>query len=278
MKLVTYEADGRRGIGVMDGDAVAPVGAYPDMIALIAAGAEGFTAAGAALAGSERVANARLLAPVPRPGKLLCCGVNYRSHGEENPNAVLPTEPFFFSKLPTAVVGPDDPIVKPFPECQLDWEVEFACVIGKEARRLSPANALDHVLGYTLLHDVSARDVQFKDAQITLGKGFDSFSPLGPWIVTKDELPDPQNVALAAYVNGEQRQAGHTSDQLFPLADLLSFLTRFVTLLPGDVVSTGTPAGVGAFRKPPLWLQPGDDCVIEAEGIGRLHNPVVAGW
>src|SRR5688572_30653710 len=154
MRLVTYAADGRQGVGVMEGEAVAPIGAFPDMVGLIAAGNAGLAAAHAALAGSERIATSRLLAPIPRPGKLLCCGVNYCSHGEENPNAVLPTEPFFFSKLPTAVIGPDDPIVKPFPECQLDWEVEFAAVIGKEARRLNPANALDHVVGYTLLHDV----------------------------------------------------------------------------------------------------------------------------
>lgn len=278
MRLVTYEAEGRTGVGVMDGEAIAPVGAFPRMIALIEAGADGLAAAREALAGSDRVRRARLRAPIPRPGKLLCSGVNYRSHGEENPNAVLPTEPFFFSKLPTAVIGPDEPIVKPYPECQMDWEVEFAVVIGREARRLNPANALDHVFGYTLLHDVSARDVQFKDAQITLGKGFDTFSPLGPWIVPKDDLPDPQQVALATYVSGEQRQRGNTSDQIFPLPDLLTFLTRYITLLPGDIVSTGTPAGVGAFRTPQVWLQPGDECVIEAAGIGRLRNPVVAGW
>jgi 2-keto-4-pentenoate hydratase/2-oxohepta-3-ene-1,7-dioic acid hydratase in catechol pathway len=125
---------------------------------------------------------------------------------------------------------------------------------------------------------VSARDVQFKDNQITLGKGFDSFSPIGPCIVTRDEIPDSQNVALACYVNGEQRQAGNTSDQLFPVAVLIESLTRNITLDPGDVVSTGTPAGVGAFRNPQLWLQPGDVCEIEAAGIGRLRNPVVAGW
>jgi 2-keto-4-pentenoate hydratase/2-oxohepta-3-ene-1,7-dioic acid hydratase in catechol pathway len=277
MKLVTYEANGSTGTGVQLDDGIAPV-AYPTMIDLIAAGDAGLAAAKRAGAGSERITGARLLAPIPQPGKILCCGVNYLSHQQENPAATLPSEPFFFSKLPSAVVGPDDPIVMPYSECQLDWEVEFAFVIGSTAKRVARDSALDHVFGYTLLHDVSARDVQFKDSQITLGKGFDSFSPIGPCIVTKDEIPDPQNVALACYVNGEQRQAGNTSDQLFPVAVLIETLSRNITLNPGDVVSTGTPAGVGAFRNPKLWLQPGDVCEIEAARIGRLRNPVVAGW
>src|SRR5688572_25332531 len=145
-------------------------------------------------------------------------------------------------------------------------------------KRVAEHEVMGCLAGYTLLHDVSARDVQFKDNQITLGKGFDSFSPIGPWIVTRDEIPDPQNVALACYVNGEPRQVGNTSDQLFPIVTLIEFLTRTITLHPGDVVSTGTPAGVGAFRDPKLWLNPGDVCEIEAEGIGRLRNPVIAGW
>jgi 2,4-didehydro-3-deoxy-L-rhamnonate hydrolase len=277
MKLVTYEANGSEGVGVLLDDGIAPVG-YPTMIELVGAGDDGLADARRAAAGPDRVAGARLLAPLPRPGKILCCGVNYLSHLQENPAATLPSEPFFFAKLPSAVVGPDDPIVMPYPECQLDWEVEFAFVVGRTAKRVARDRALDHVYGYTLLHDVSARDVQFKDSQITLGKGFDTFSPIGPCLVTKDELPDPQDVALACHVNGEQRQAGNTSDQIFPVATLVEALTRHITLFPGDVVSTGTPAGVGAFRNPKLWLKPGDVCEIEAAGIGRLRNPVVAGW
>jgi 2-keto-4-pentenoate hydratase/2-oxohepta-3-ene-1,7-dioic acid hydratase in catechol pathway len=132
------------------------------------------------------------------------------------------------------------------------------------------------VFGYTLLHDISARDVQFKDSQITLGKNFDTFAPMGPYIVTHEELPDPSNVALRSYVNGELRQNGSTRDWLFPLPRLLSFLSHRMTLEPGDVVSTGTPAGVGAFRKPPAYLQPGDVVAIEGDRLGRLENPIVA--
>ena len=277
MRLVTYELNGSQGVGVLINGAIAPT-SYRDMSALILAGDDGLAEARRAAAGGERVHGAKLLAPIPRPGKILCCGVNYLSHKEENPAATLPTEPFFFSKLPSAVIGPDEPIVIPYAECQADWEVEFAAVIGKRAKHVAREEALDCVFGYTLLHDVSARDVQFKDNQITLGKGFDTFCPIGPCIVTRDEIPDPQRVNLATYVNGEQRQQGNTADQLFPLATLIEFLTRIITLNPGDVVSTGTPAGVGAFRTPQVWLQPNEVCEIEGDVIGRLRNPVTAGW
>jgi 2-keto-4-pentenoate hydratase/2-oxohepta-3-ene-1,7-dioic acid hydratase in catechol pathway len=174
--------------------------------------------------------------------------------------------------------------VIPTPETKADWEVEFAFIIGRRAKNVAVADALDHVFGYTLLHDVSARDIQFdwskrtQDSQITLGKNPDTFSPIGPEIVTKDEIPDPGNVRLATYVNGEQKQAGTTADWLFPIPVLVEFLTRVITLEPGDLVSTGTPAGIGCFRDPPEYLRPGDEVTIEAEGIGQLTNPVVAGW
>lgn len=277
MRLVTYELNGSQGVGVLVEEAIAPT-PYRDMIDLILAGDEGMAAARRAADGSERLRGAKLRAPVPRPGKILCCGVNYLSHKEENPAATLPTEPFFFSKLPSAVIGPDEPIVIPYAACQVDWEVEFAAVIGRRAKHVARERALDCVFGYTLLHDVSARDIQFKDNQITLGKGVDTFCPIGPCIVTKEDIPDPQCVNLATYVNGEQRQRANTAEQLFPLATLIEFLTRIITLNPGDIVSTGTPAGVGAFRTPQVWLRPNDVCEIEADVIGRLRNPVVADW
>jgi 2-keto-4-pentenoate hydratase/2-oxohepta-3-ene-1,7-dioic acid hydratase in catechol pathway len=217
-----------------------------------------------------------LLAPIPRPGKILCSGVNYRSHVDENPNARLPDEPFFFAKLPSAVIGPGEPIVHPRITQQLDYEVELAIVIGSTMRRTVPEQVMQHIAGYTLLHDVSARDVQFKDNQITLGKNFDSFCPLGPCIVTADEVANPGNVRLRTYLNGRVMQDGTTRDWLFPLPRLLSFLSHVMTLEPGDVIGTGTPAGVGLFHKPPVFLQPGDKVAIEGEGIGRLENPVVA--
>jgi 2-keto-4-pentenoate hydratase/2-oxohepta-3-ene-1,7-dioic acid hydratase in catechol pathway len=219
-----------------------------------------------------------------RPSKVLCCGINYRAHGEEAGPANIPQEPYFFAKLPTAVAGPGDPIVIPFPDAKVDWEVELAFVIGRRAKNVPAADALDFVYGYTLLHDVSARAIQLdwtsrtQDSQITLGKNPDGFSPIGPAIVTKDEIADPGNVRVATYVNGVQKQDASTADWIFPIPVLIEFLTRVVTLEPGDVVSTGTPSGIGYFRDPPEFLQPGDEVTIEAEGIGRLTNPVVAGW
>ena len=216
----------------------------------------------------------KLLAPIPRPGKILCSGINYRSHKEENPNATMPTEPFFFSKLPSCVIGPGDPIIKPVQTNQLDYEVEFAVVIGR-TMKATPENAvMECVAGYTILHDVSARDVQFKDNQITLGKNFDTFCPTGPCIVTRDELSDPPHVKLRSYLNGKRMQDGSTADWVFPLPRLLSFLSGVMTLEPGDVVSTGTPAGVGVFQKPQVFLKSGDVVRLEVEGIGVLENPV----
>ena len=217
----------------------------------------------------------KVLAPIPRPGKILCSGINYHGHMEENPGAKLPTEPFFFSKLPTAVIGPGEPIVHPRLTRQMDYEVEFAVVIGRNMRRTPPEQAMDCVAGYTILHDVSARDVQFKDNQITLGKNFDTFCPMGPCIVTKDEMPNPGNVPLRSLLNGKVMQDGTTADWVFPLPELLSRLSQVMTLEPGDVVSTGTPAGVAVFRKPQIFLQPGDMVRLEIEGIGVLENPVV---
>ena len=216
----------------------------------------------------------KILAPVPRPGKILCSGINYRSHKEENPNATMPTEPFFFSKLPSCVIGPGDPIVKPAQTNQLDYEVEFAVVIGRAMKRIAENDVMGCLAGYTILHDVSARDVQLKDSQITLGKNFDTFCPLGPCIVTRDELPDPPRVKLRSCVNSTLMQHGSTEDWVFPLPRLLSFLSHVMILEPGDVVSTGTPAGVGVFRNPQVFLKPGDVVRLEIEGIGILENPV----
>jgi len=255
------------------------------MLALLWAGESGLNAARRALrfaseAGSAKInldfSEVRLLAPIPRPGKILCSGINYLSHKEENPNAALPESPFFFSKLPSVVIGPGSAIVHPKASQQVDYEVELAVVIGKILRRTQPDQVMQGVAGYTILHDVSARDVQFKDNQITLGKNFDTFAPMGPCIVTADELPDPGNLRLRTTLNGQVMQDGSTRDWLFPLSKLLSALSQVMTLEPGDVVTTGTPAGVGVFRKPPVFLRPRDRIVLEIEKIGRLENVVVA--
>jgi 2,4-diketo-3-deoxy-L-fuconate hydrolase len=277
VRLVTYTRGGKTAVGVRREDGVVPTD-YSDMRALILDGERGLEHAREAAERGEPVEPERLLAPVPRPGKILCSGINYASHKEENPDAVFPDEPFFFSKLPSAVIGPGEPIVIPRPETQTDYEVELAMVIGRTARRVREGDALDHVFGYTVLNDVSARDIQFKDSQITLGKGVDTFSPIGPEIVTADEIPDPQQLHVSSYLNGEQMQSSPASDMIFSAARLIEFLTAIVTLDPGDVLTTGTPAGVGAFRKPPVWMKAGDEITVEVDRIGRLTNPVVAAW
>lgn len=210
----------------------------------------------------------RLLAPVPRPGKILCSGINYRSHLQENPEAILPEEPFFFAKMPSTVIGPNQAIIVPRRSKQVDYEIEFAVVIGRTMQCTPEPDVLEHVFGYTILHDVSARDVQFRDNQITLGKNFDTFCPIGPCIVTRDEVPRPDQVGLRTFLNGQKMQEGSTADWLFSLTHLLSFLSERITLEPGDVVSTGTPAGVGVFRKPPIFLRSGDVVRLEADHLG----------
>ena len=228
--------------------------------------------------GAQPLSGVDLLCPIVGPGKILCTGVNYASHKNENPTAVLPKVPFFFSKLPSAVLGPGEPISMPAPTTQLDYEVELAVLIGRRVKKLSVDNALDAVWGYTVMNDISARDVQFTDNQITLGKGFDGFCPLGPCVVPASEVPDPQALVVRSRVNGEVRQQEPTANMLFSVADLLVFVSRFITLEPGDVVTTGTPAGVGYFMEPKGLLQPGDVVEVEVEGIGKLSNTVVAGW
>lgn len=277
MRLVTYAAGGRTGVGVRVEGGVADAG-YETMIDLILAGAAGLERAADAAERAQVVDSPSVLAPIPRPGKILCSGINYASHKEENPDAVLPEEPFFFSKLPSAVIGPGEPIVIPTPETRTDYEVELAVVIGRTGKNVDESAALEYVFGYTVLNDVSARDIQFKDNQLTLGKGVDTFAPLGPEIVTADEVSDPSGLHVASYLNGEQMQSSPTSEMLFTPAGLLASLTAIVTLDPGDVVTTGTPAGVGCFRDPPIYLQPGDEITVEVDAIGRLTNPVAAGW
>ncbi len=276
MRLVTYASGGGTRVGVRRDGGLVDAG-YDDILALIRDGEEGLTRAAAAAERGDAVEDARLLAPL-RPGKILCSGINYASHKEENPAAKMPEEPFFFAKLPNAVIGPGAPIRIPRETTQTDYEVELALVIGRGGRRLTEADALEHVFGWTILNDVSARDVQFRDMQITLGKNPDTFAPLGPEIVTADELGDPSTLRVATTLNGETMQNASTSEMLFSPARLLAFLSDLITLEPGDVVTTGTPAGVGCFRDPPVWLQPGDEIAVSVDRIGDLVNPVEAGW
>jgi acylpyruvate hydrolase len=224
------------------------------------------------------LAEVKLLAPVPRPGKLLCIGLNYRDHAEEV-GMKVPERPVLFSKFPSCVVGPDEPIVMPTISKEVDYEGELAVVIGKVAKGVSEENALDHVAGYTLMNDVSARDLQLRlgGGQWVWGKSADTFAPLGPAIVTRDEVPDPHNLPISTRLNGEIMQHSNTRNLIFNVPQLVSFLSRAITLEPGDVIATGTPPGVGDSRKPPVYLKDGDRVVIEIEGVGVLANPVVAG-
>ena len=214
-------------------------------------------------------------APVPRPGKLICIGLNYRDHAAES-NMPLPKEPVIFSKFSTSVIAPGEPVVIPPGSSQVDYEAELAVVIGRRARQVSAARALDYVLGYTCLNDVSARDFQFADGQWQRGKSCDTFAPMGPTIVTADVVADPHRLSIKLLLNGRTMQDSNTDQLIFGVPELIEFLSRTITLEPGDVIATGTPAGVGFARKPPVFLQPGDEMVITIEGVGALNNPVAA--
>lgn len=283
MKLVTFSHRGGTDhhAGVLDGDKVAcltEAGIAKTVLEIVQGGASALDKVRAGLAAAPRyaLADVKLEAPI-RPGKVLCSGINYKGHALENPNAKMPTEPFFFAKLPSSVVGPDTPVEKTDRTQQMDYEVEFSAVIGKRLFKAKEADVMPAIFGYTLLNDISARDVQFKDNQITIGKNLAGYAPIGPAIVTADELTRPDKVALKTRLNGRTLQDGSTSDWLFPLPVLISFLSGFMPLEPGDIVTTGTPAGVGVFQNPQIFMKAGDVVEIEAEGIGVLRTPIVAG-
>jgi 2-keto-4-pentenoate hydratase/2-oxohepta-3-ene-1,7-dioic acid hydratase in catechol pathway len=216
---------------------------------------------------------ARRLAPVPRPGKVIAVGLNYHAHAAEG-GAAIPAAPMLFAKFPTSVVG-DGARVEWDPALTdaVDLEAELGVVIGRTARRVSEETALEHVLGYTCINDVSARDLQFADKQFVRAKSLDTFCPMGPVLVTADEIPDPGALSVRSYLNGRLMQDGHTSDLIFSVPHLVAFCSRAFTLEPGDVIATGTPAGVGWYRDPKVTLHDGDVMSIEIERIGRLQNP-----
>lgn len=218
----------------------------------------------------------RLLAPIPRPPKIVCIGVNYADHAAEAGRA-LPRWPSVFLKAPSCVIGPGDAIIRPPTTEQLDYEIELAVVIGKQAKSVAREDALGYIAGYTIMNDVSARDLQLgKDGGIILGKNFDTSAPFGPCVTLADEIPDPSHLQLRTWINGELRQDGNTHTLIFDPQAIIAFLTQQMTLEPGDIIATGTPAGVGLGLKPQIWLQPGDQIKMEIEGIGVLENPVTA--
>ena len=269
MRIATVRADGVEHLAAADGDGFRRLDGHGDLTALLRAGIDPHQLSlGEPLQGG-------LAAPL-RPGKIVAIGLNYLDHIRES-NLERPERPLVFAKFPSSVIGPDDPIeLDETLTRRVDWEVELAVIVGRPMRHVAESGALDHVFGYTVGNDVSARDVQFSESQWVRGKSFDTFCPLGPVVVTADEIPDPQALALRTRVNGEVMQESSTAEMVFGVAELLAFCSRSFTLDPGDVVLTGTPWGCGEFMDPPRSLAPGDVVETEIEGIGTLRNPVVA--
>lgn len=215
----------------------------------------------------------QLLAPVLRPGKLICVGLNYRDHAAES-NMPIPESPVIFSKFTTAVVGSDQPVLLPTTSNKVDYEAELAVVIGRRAKHVQREQALDYVLGYTCFNDISARDFQFADGQRQRGKSCDTFAPMGPYIATSDEIRRPHNLSIKLRLNGQTMQDSNTDQLIFGVPELIAFLSETITLEPGDVIATGTPPGVGFARNPPVFLKRGDRMEVKIEGLGALVNTV----
>ena len=287
MRLATVRDDQGTRIGAIDGDAIIDLSSIAaDMLGFIDQGAEALARARALLASGSAarripLRSVTLLAPIPRPRKnIICLGMNYAAHAYESARwkgepEVLPKFPVFFTKAPTCVNDPDGiiPLHQDVTQ-QLDWEAELAAVLGRTARNVAAADALDYVFGYTVCNDVSARDLQTRHQQFFRAKSLDGCGPLGPWIVTADEIPDPHALGIRLRLNGKTMQDSNTSDQIFKLPEVIETLTHGMTLEPGDIIATGTPAGVGAGLRPQVFLKDGDVLEAEVDGIGVLRNTV----
>ncbi len=282
MKLATFQHDGHAHAGAVTGDEVVSLksSGFPTVISFLEAGPEAALRLEVLLSKPPDdavfpLSQVKLLAPIPRPPKIICIGLNYRDHAIET-NSPIPTIPIVFTKFPSVVIGPGEPIILPRNSEKPDYEAELAVVIGKGGRHISAENALDHVFGYMNFNDVSARDFQLATSQWTIGKTFDTFAPMGPWIVSKNEIADPHNLRIGCTIDGEQLQDSNTRELIFRIPELIAYLSSVFTLEEGDVIATGTPPGVGMARKPPRWLRPGDNVTVAVEGLGELRNPVVA--
>ena len=273
MKLVSFSLnDGsvRPGALLEDGSITELAALYKDSLTLIAAGLKKVPHGPHHAAGSFR-----LHAPLAHPPRVFAIGLNYRDHATES-GLAIPTTPVVFFKMSTAIIGPGDAIVLPKNSTQPDYEAEFAFVIGKGGYRIPASAWRDHVYGYTIVNDVSARDVQSSTSQWNLSKSFPTFCPIGPAIVTADEIADPHSLFIRLSIDGEQLQNSNTKELVFPIPELIEYISSITPLLPGDIVSTGTPPGVGLARKPQRWLKPGETVTVSVEGLGELVNPVVA--
>lgn len=281
MRLLNFRQGSRIEFGVERDGGVLPLRAagYARDMDFFADGEKALDAARSLLAKTDAeaipLADVQRLSPVLKPGKILCVGLNYRDHAIES-NMKIPDVPTIFLKLPNAVTGPDAQIVLPANSTQPDYEAEFAAVIGVGGRNIPADRWQEHVIGYTILNDVSARDVQLATSQWTLGKSFDTFAPIGPAIVTKDEIPDPHSLDIQLSINGELLQHSNTCELIFRLPELIAHLSSVIPLEAGDIISTGTPAGVGLGRTPQRWLRPDEEVVIRIQGIGELRNRTVA--
>jgi 2-keto-4-pentenoate hydratase/2-oxohepta-3-ene-1,7-dioic acid hydratase in catechol pathway len=291
MQLVQFQANDRKvRLGVVTGNRVIDLAAaardsgedyfhFESMLSLLRAGeaalaiARKLAAQSSSQTSSLELSGVKLVAPISRPGKIVAIGLNYRDHCKElgiDPPAV----PIIFAKFPNSVTGPYDPIVLPGDDLEVDYEAELAVVIGRNAKRTSARQAMECVAGYLVLNDVSARKWQFADKQWVRGKSCDTFCPIGPWLTTKDDIPDPNALHISARVNGQTLQDSNTSNLIFGVPELIEFITASITLEPGDIIATGTPFGVGFSRKPPIYLKPDDVVEIEIERLGKLRNPV----
>jgi len=269
MKIAQFHENNRIRLGVIQTGGITPLDFEGDMVAFIGSGRVGKPRGSQSLT-LERV---KLAPPVTRPEKIIGIGLNYKDHASEQ-NAPLPDEPRIFAMFPSTLTGPNDPIVwDTAMTSQVDYEAELAVIIGKTIKNCPENEAMGAVFGYTCANDVSARDIQLQKGQLVRGKALDTFCPLGPWIVTTDEIPDPGALYIRSRLNGNLMQDGHTSQLIFGVPALIAFLSRSFTLVPGDVILTGTPKGVGAFRNPPVFLKDGDTVTIEIEGLDRLTNP-----
>jgi len=276
MKLLSFAADGKDWFGALHEDGVVTLNekvAQPDLRAALTAGAMDQMSAIAQRAAPDRkVAEIRFLPVIPRPGKILCAGINYRSHAAEM-SRELPKQPSMFIRFTDTLVGHGGELIRPKVSEHFDFEGELALVIGKGGRHIAPDHALDHVAGYTCFVDGSVRDYQ--KFSVTSGKNFPGTGPLGPWLVTRDEIPDPSRLTLMTRLNGKEVQRSPTDLLIYSIPQIIAFCSDFTALSPGDVISTGTPEGVGHSRKPPLWMKTGDTLELEITGIGVLRAHVV---
>jgi 2-keto-4-pentenoate hydratase/2-oxohepta-3-ene-1,7-dioic acid hydratase in catechol pathway len=279
MRLVTFQHNNHTHAGVLLGDRVASLAqaGFRSVLDIISGGPAALAQVKEEVSSAPTfpLAEVKLAAPMPRPPKIICIGLNYRDHAIES-KLEIPKIPVVFSKYPSVTIGPGDSIVLPRNSEKPDYEAELAVVIGKSARHVAAENWSEYVFGYMCMNDVSARDFQMATSQWMIGKTFDTFAPMGPYIATADEIADPHALNISLDINGEVLQNSNTKELIFRIPDLIAYLSSVFTLEPGDVISTGTPSGVGFSYNPPRWLKPGDHVTVKIEGLGELTNPCIA--